>query len=107
MPNSNNNIIPDDLISTINDFKKSKNGSMINIHGKEYATVAHRIAVFRRNLGAKAKIETEVTVPETPMMGKFLDSSFKSNQHISISHACILSLCLSLCSEHIVALVKV
>ena len=59
MPNSNNNIIPDDLISTINDFKKSKNGSMINIHGKEYATVAHRVAVLRRNLGAKAKIETE------------------------------------------------
>ena len=60
MPNSNNTIIPDDLITTINDFKKSKNGQMINIHGKEYATVAHRIAVFRRNLGAKAKIETEV-----------------------------------------------
>ena len=61
MSNDNNNtIIPDDLISTINDFKKSKNGQMINIHGKEYATVAHRIAVFRRNLGAKAKIETEV-----------------------------------------------
>ena len=59
MPNSNNTIIPDDLISTINDFKKSKNGSMINIHGKEYATVAHRVAVLRRNLGAKAKIETE------------------------------------------------
>ena len=60
MPNSNNTIIPDDLITTINDFKKSKNGQMINIHGKEYATVAHRIAIFRRNLGAKAKIETEV-----------------------------------------------
>jgi len=60
MSNSNNTIIPDDLISTINDFKKSKNGSMINIHGKEYATVAHRVAVLRRNLGAKAKIETEV-----------------------------------------------
>ncbi len=59
MPNSNNTIIPDDLITTINDFKKSKNGQMINIHGKEYATVAHRIAIFRRNLGAKAKIETE------------------------------------------------
>ena len=59
MPN-NNTIVPDDLISTINDFKKSKNGQMVNIHGKEYATVAHRIAIFRRNLGAKAKIETEV-----------------------------------------------
>ena len=60
MPNSNNTIIPDELITTINDFKKSKNGQMINIHGKEYATVAHRIAVLRRNLWAKAKIETEV-----------------------------------------------
>lgn len=60
MSNNNNTVIPDDLITTINDFKKSKNGQMINIHGKEYATVAHRIAVLRRNLGAKAKIETEV-----------------------------------------------
>ena len=60
MSNNNNTVIPDDLIITINDFKKSKNGQMINIHGKEYATVAHRIAVLRRNLGAKAKIETEV-----------------------------------------------
>ena len=60
MSNNNNTIIPDDLITTINDFKKSKNGSMINIHGKEYATVAHRIAVVRRNLGAKLEIHTEI-----------------------------------------------
>jgi len=60
MSNNNNTIIPDDLITTINDFKKSKNGSMINIHGKEYATVAHRIAVVRRNLGAKLQIHTEI-----------------------------------------------
>ena len=61
MSNSNdNNIIPDDIISTINDFKRSKNGSMIPIHGKEYATVAHRIAVVRRNLGAKLQILTEI-----------------------------------------------
>jgi len=57
---NNNTIIPDQLIETINDFKKSKNGSMINIHGKEYATVAHRIAVVRRNLGAKLEIHTEI-----------------------------------------------
>ena len=49
---NNNTIIPDDIISTINDFKRSKNGSMISIHGKEYATVPHRVAVVRRNLGA-------------------------------------------------------
>ena len=60
MSNNDNTIIPDDIISTINDFKRSKNGSMINIHGKEYAQVSHRIAVARRNLGAKLSITTEV-----------------------------------------------
>lgn len=55
-----NKIIPDDLIATIDDFKKTSTGQMINIHGKDYATVAHRLAVLRRNLGAKAKIETDI-----------------------------------------------
>ena len=55
-----NKIIPDDLISCINDFKSSSNGQMINIHGKDYATVSHRVAVLRRNLGAKLSITTEV-----------------------------------------------
>ena len=53
-------IIPDDLITTINDFKKSLNGQTISIHGKDYATVALRLAVASRNLGAKLKIETEI-----------------------------------------------
>ena len=39
-------IIPDDLITTINDFKSSSNGQMINIHGKEYATVAHSCLLY-------------------------------------------------------------
>ncbi len=55
-----NSIIPDDLITTINDFKKSLNGQTISIHGKDYATVALRLAVARRNLGAKLRIETEI-----------------------------------------------
>ena len=55
-----NKIIPDDLIATIDDFKKTSTGQMINIHGKDYATVAHRLAVLRRNLGARAKIETDI-----------------------------------------------
>ena len=33
-------IIPDDLITTINDFKKSLNGQTISIHGKDNATEA-------------------------------------------------------------------
>ena len=37
-----NKIIPDDLISCINDFKSSSNGQMINIHGKDYGLRAHR-----------------------------------------------------------------
>ena len=78
MSNNNNTIIPDDLITTINDFKKSKNGSMINIHGKEYATVAHRVAVLRRNLGAKAKIETEVISIDTVLHGDFFKNGVNS-----------------------------
>ena len=58
--NDNNTIIPDDIISTINDYKRSRNGSSIKIHGKDYTTVADRVAVVRRNLGAKLQIITEI-----------------------------------------------
>ena len=60
MSKAKTNIIPDDLILTINDFKKSLNGQTISIHGKDYATVALRLAVLRRNLGAKATINTAI-----------------------------------------------
>ena len=64
-------IIPDDLILCINDFKKSLNGQTISIHGKDYATVALRLAVLRRNLGARAKIETEiVSIDQTTVVCK-------------------------------------
>ena len=63
--------IPDDLILCINDFKKSLNGQTISIHGKDYATVALRLAVLRRNLGARAKIETEiVSIDQTTVVCK-------------------------------------
>ena len=55
---ANNKIKIDDLISTISDFKSTAKGQMINIHQKEYATVAHRLAVARRNLGLKLSIQT-------------------------------------------------
>ena len=60
MSKAKTNIIPDDLILCINDFKKSLNGQTISIHGKDYATVALRLAVLRRNLGAKATINTAI-----------------------------------------------
>ena len=50
----------DKLVSTINDFKKSLNGQTIKIHNNDYATVALRIGIFRRNLGTTAAISTSV-----------------------------------------------
>ena len=56
-----NTIIGDDkLVQTINEFKKSLAGKTISIHGKEYATVALRIAVARRVLGTSLNITTEI-----------------------------------------------
>ena len=48
------------LVSCINDFKKSLDGQTIKIHNIEYATVALRIGIFRRNLGTTAAISTSV-----------------------------------------------
>ena len=50
----------DKLVQTINDFKKSLNGQTISIHGKDYATVALRIAVARRNLGSSLDIKDNI-----------------------------------------------
>jgi len=48
------------LIKTINDFKKSLNGKTVTIHGREYATVALRLAILRRNFGASADVVTKI-----------------------------------------------
>lgn len=50
----------DKIIQTISDFKNSLNGQTISIHGKDYATVAHRIAIVRRNLGSDLDIVTKI-----------------------------------------------
>ena len=50
----------DKLVSCINDFKKSLNGQTIKIHNNDYATVALRIGIFRRNLGTSADISTSI-----------------------------------------------
>lgn len=50
----------DKLIKTINDFKKSLEGNTINIHGKEYATVAMKVALARRNLGSSLDLKDEI-----------------------------------------------
>ena len=50
----------DKLVSTINDFKKSLNGQTIKIHQNEYATVALRIGILRRNLGTAVTIKSSI-----------------------------------------------
>ena len=50
----------DKLVSTINDFKKSLNGQTIKIHSNDYATVALRIGILRRNLGTAATISSNI-----------------------------------------------
>ena len=50
----------DKLVSTINDFKKSLNGQTIKIHNNDYATVALRIGILRRNLGTAATIKSSI-----------------------------------------------
>ena len=53
-----NNI--DKLVQAINDFKKSLNGQTISIHGKDYATVALRVGILRRNLGSALDIISKI-----------------------------------------------
>ena len=50
----------DKLVQAVNDFKKSLNGQTIKIHNNDYATVALRIGIFRRNLGTAAAISTSI-----------------------------------------------
>jgi len=50
----------DKLIAAINDFKKSVTGLTISIHGKQYATVAIRLAIARRNLGKSLDLKTSI-----------------------------------------------
>ena len=62
MSNNNRKLVPDDLITTIIDFKSKlgDKGVTVDIHGKDYATVAPRVGIARQNLGAKLQIVTEV-----------------------------------------------
>ena len=50
----------DKLVATITDFKKSLNGSTIKIHNNDYATVALRIGILRRNLGTATTISSTI-----------------------------------------------
>ena len=50
----------DKLKNTIADFKGNLKGNTIKIHSKEYADVAFRVGILRKNLGTDATIKTEL-----------------------------------------------
>mgnify|MGYP003135666233 FL=1 len=50
----------DKLKNTIGDFKANLKGNTIKIHSKDYADVAFRIGILRKNLGTDATIKSEL-----------------------------------------------
>ena len=50
----------DKLKNTIADFKANLKGNTIKIHQNDYATVALRIGILRKNLGTDATIKSEL-----------------------------------------------
>ena len=50
----------DRLIKTISDFKKSLAGQTIRIKNRDYATVAMRLAIARRNLGSSLDLKSTI-----------------------------------------------
>ena len=50
----------DKLKSAIADFKKNLKGNTIKIHSKDYADVAFRVGMLRKNLGLDATIQSEL-----------------------------------------------
>jgi len=50
----------DKLKSAIKDFKENLKGNTIKIHSKEYADVAFRVGMLRKNLGLDATIKSEL-----------------------------------------------
>ena len=76
----------DKLVQANNEFKKSLNGKTISIHGKEYATVALRVAIARRVLGTALDIVTKIVSidKETVVMQADI---FIDGKHVSTGHA--------------------
>ena len=82
MSNANN----DKLVQAVNEFKKSLNGQTISIHGKEYATVALRVAIARRVLGTSLDIVTKIVSIDKETVVVQADI-FIDGKHVSTGHA--------------------
>ena len=76
----------DELIKTIIDFKKSLSGQTVSIHGKDYVLCATKIAIARRNLGAKLDIVTKVISQDDKQVMMQADI-FISGKHVATGTA--------------------
>jgi hypothetical protein len=78
--------IKDKLVLAVNEFKKSLDGQTISIHGKNYATVALRIAIARRVLGTALDIVTKIVSIDANTVVMQADV-YVDGKHVSTGHA--------------------
>lgn len=76
----------DKLVQANNEFKKSLNGQTIPIHGKDYATVALRVAIARRVLGTSLDIVTKIIHIDADKVVMQADI-FIDGKHVSTGHS--------------------
>jgi len=76
----------DKLVQAVNEFKKSLDGQTISIHGKQYATVALRIAVARRALGTSLDIVTKIVSIDANTVVMQSDI-YVDEKHLATGHA--------------------
>ena len=78
--------IKDKLVQAVNEFKKSLDGKTIPIHGKDYATVALRVAIARRVLGTALDIVTKIVHMDKDSVVTQTDI-FIDDKHVATGHA--------------------
>jgi len=76
----------DKLVQANNEFKKSLNGQTISIHGKNYATVALRVAIARRVLGTSLDIVTKIIHIDADKVVMQADI-YVDGKHVSTGHS--------------------
>ena len=76
----------DKLVQANNEFKKSLNGQTSSIHGKDYATVALRVAIARRVLGTSLDIVTKIIHIDADKVVMQADI-YVDGKHVSTGHS--------------------
>jgi hypothetical protein len=76
----------DKLVQAVNEFKKSLNGHTISIHGKDYSTVSHRVAIARRVLGTSLDIVSKIIHIDADKVVMQSDI-YIDGKHVATGHA--------------------